>query len=81
MIRRFRTREGDEQAESLVPRYKDSTLAAQVDQVVRKEQELAYEDEEVQAGSPQGQLIALARQADGRVQTYQFPPVEDEATR
>lgn len=77
VIRRFRTREGDEQAESLVRKYKDPMLAAQVDQAVKKEQELAYEDEEVRAGTPQGQLIAYARQAEGRVQTFHLTTDEE----
>lgn len=79
VTRRFHTREGDEEAESLVRNYKDPKLAAQVNRVVKKEQELAYEDEEVRARTPQGQLLALARHAEGRVRTFHLDPIEDTA--
>lgn len=80
VLRRFKTREGDEQAESLVKKYKDPKLQAQVSEVVRLEQELAYQDEEVKANTPKGQLIRLMRMADERVQVYMVerPPDGEE---
>lgn len=77
IVRSRWTREGDQEAESLVKRYKCPVLAAQVEEVVQKEQAIWFEHEEFRsaaltASAEQRLLLNLAATTAPRVTVHHF---------